>query len=285
MCHISLSFDIVDIVARYLFKCHYDLFDFRNSVEILQITFVCRTWICFMILSKHFHASPLVSVNIWSLLWFIAVMTRISDILRCLTIKAATVIHFPPSVQQLIKSFCLISLLGCSAPCQLADRWTRLTWEDLLHPQSFALALLHHKRNTRLGDWGQWGNNLDSQSQRSTSGGICLQAQLAVLWETTEERSEMLIIQNGWRSSSVSVQVKGGIQRKSGYISHCCLFLYCLFILSISCIKSWARVCLKQFTAQCDMSGLRLSTAVAAAVKTTADLHSRSRSVSGANLN
>lgn len=243
MCHISLSFDIVDIVARYLFKCHYDLFDFRNSVEILQITFVCRTWICFMILSKHFHASPLVSVNIWSLLWFIAVMTRISDILRCLTIKAATVIHFPPSVQQLIKSFCLISLLGCSAPCQLADRWTRLTWEDLLHPQSFALALLHHKRNTRLGDWGQWGNNLDSQSQRSTSGGICLQAQLAVLWETTEERSEMLIIQNGWRSSSVSVQVKGWIQRKSGYISHCCLFpllfIYFKYFLYKIMGKNW----------------------------------------------
>lgn len=241
MCHISLSFDIVDIVARYLFKCHYDLFDFRNSVEILQITFVCRTWICFMILSKHFHASPLVSVNIWSLLWFIAVMTRISDILRCLTIKAATVIHFPPSVQQLIKSFCLISLLGCSAPCQLADRC--LTWEDLLHPQSFALALLHHKRNTRLGDWGQWGNNLDSQSQRSTSGGICLQAQLAVLWETTEERSEMLIIQNGWRSSSVSVQVKGWIQRKSGYISHCCLFpllfIYFKYFLYKIMGKNW----------------------------------------------
>lgn len=40
----------------------------------------------------------------------------------------------------------------------------------------------------KLGEGACWRSWLASQWERSTSGGIRLQAQLAVLWETAEEK-------------------------------------------------------------------------------------------------
>lgn len=52
--------------------------------------------------------------------------------------------------------------------------------------------LLQQRGNMKLSDGARWRSWPASQWERSTSGGIRLQAQLAVLWETAEAKFDHL---------------------------------------------------------------------------------------------
>lgn len=80
-----------------------------------------------------------------------------------------------------------ISLAVCSFPHQLTGRWT--VTPDMI--QSLALSSASEWKYEPQWDEASEKTTWTSLSELSTSGGICLRAQLAALREKAEERSKM----------------------------------------------------------------------------------------------
>lgn len=102
--------------------------------------------------------------------------TITSDTIWHFAVRDATVLHFHPSIQQLIDSLSSISPL-LSSWLTGGQQRTRSTHNPQHCP-------LHQKGNTRLAEETTWTSNQSA----AASGGICLRAQLAEL----QQRSETL---------------------------------------------------------------------------------------------
>lgn len=100
--------------------------------------------------------------------------TITSDTIWHLAVRDATVLHFHPSIQQLIDSLSSISPL-LSSWLTGGQQRTRSTHNPQHCP-------LHQKGNTRLAEETTWTSNQSA----AASGGICLRAQLAELRQRSE---------------------------------------------------------------------------------------------------